>query len=134
MRKEIILMGMLYRHYNGDVYRAIMPVRNEANNQTMWVYQNIETGERWVRPESEFAAKFQPHLPFGTKLKGDDKEFVVIYVGEDYYCLYCNETTEELRLKFLDVKRYYLLNHVVVQMETLDGNTMHQFVLNLKDL
>lgn len=45
MRKEIILMGMLYRHYNGDVYRAIMPVRNEADNQTMWVYKNVETGE-----------------------------------------------------------------------------------------
>lgn len=55
-----ILPNMTYRHYSGSIYHAIMPVRNEANNQAMWVYQNVETGERWVRPESEFAAKFQP--------------------------------------------------------------------------
>ena len=41
-----ILPNMTYRHYSGGIYHAVMPVRNEANNQAMWVYQNVETGER----------------------------------------------------------------------------------------
>lgn len=129
-----IFPNMTYRHYSGGIYRAIMPVRNEANNQAMWVYQNVETGERWVRPESEFAAKFQPHLPFGTKLLANYTDFVVIRTGVDYYVIYCDDTENKLELKLLDVKKYIVHNHVVVQMATFDNATMYQFVLNLEDL
>ena len=87
-----------------------------------------------MRPESEFAAKFQPYLPFGTKLLGIDTDFVVIRTGVDYYVIYCDDTENELELKLLDVKKYIVHNHVVVQMATFDNATMYQFVLNLKDL
>lgn len=129
-----IFPNMTYRHYSGGIYRAIMPVRNEANNQAMWVYQNVETGERWVRPESEFAAKFQPYLPFNTKLLAIVNDFVVIGVGADSYTIYCDDTENKLELKLLDVKKYIVHNHVVVQMATFDNATMYQFVLDLKDL
>lgn len=129
-----ILPNMTYRHYSGGIYRAIMPVRNEANNQAMWVYQNVETGERWVRPESEFAAKFQPYLPFNTKLLAIVNDFVVIGVGADSYTIYCDDTENKLELKLLDVKKYIVHNHVVVQMVTPDNATMYKFVLDLKDL
>lgn len=129
-----IFPNMTYRHYSGGIYRAVIPVRNEANNQAMWVYQNVETGERWVRPESEFAAKFQPHLLSGTKLLANYMDFVVIRTDVDYYVIYCNDTENELELKLLDVKNYIVHNHVVVQMATFDNATMYKFVLNLKDL
>lgn len=129
-----IFPNMTYRYYSGGIYRAIMPVRNEASNQAMWIYKNVETGERRACPESEFAAKFQPYLPFGTKLLANDTDFVVIRAGVDYYVIYCDDTENELELKLLDVKKYIVHNHVVVQMATFDNATMYQFVLNLKDL
>lgn len=129
-----IFPNMTYRHYSGGIYRAIMPVRNEASNQAMWIYQNVETGERRACPESEFAAKFQPHLPFGTKLIANDMDFVVIRVDVDNYTIYCDDTADKLELKLVDVKKYITHNYVVVQMVMSDNKTMYQFVLNLEDL
>lgn len=123
---------MIYRHYKGNIYKTIRPVRNEADGKTWWTYQDLQSNEVWVRPETEFEQKFNYYLPFGTLLQGDDKEFVVTHVGVDYYCLYCDDTAEELELKLLDVKRYYLLNHVVIQMDDPVNKIMYQFVLHLK--
>lgn len=130
-----IFPNALYQHYKGGLYQAIMPVINEADKRAMWVYRNKETGEHFVRPEIEFEKKFQFYIPFGTKLKGKELDFVVIHVGNDYYTLFCDSTKEELELKLMSVKSYLVCNHVVLQMKNSRRNCdFYQFVLNLKDL
>lgn len=45
----------IYRHKKtGGIYGVVCNATRESDGELMVVYRNIETGERWIRPASEF--------------------------------------------------------------------------------
>jgi hypothetical protein len=45
---------MKFKHYKGGEYELMMRAKHETTKEEHTVYRNIETGEVWVRPSSEF--------------------------------------------------------------------------------
>ena len=45
----------VYRHRKtGGIYGVVCNATRESDGELLVVYRNVETGERWVRPASEF--------------------------------------------------------------------------------
>lgn len=45
-----IVIGKLYRHYKGNIYKVIGIAKHSETLEDMVVYQSYENGEMWVRP------------------------------------------------------------------------------------
>lgn len=55
----------IYRHdKTGDYYRFLNYALMESDKEEVVVYQNVETQSIWVRPFTEFKAKFSPVLNY----------------------------------------------------------------------
>ncbi|MCC8074104.1 MAG: DUF1653 domain-containing protein [Clostridiales bacterium] len=49
-----VCKGDIYRHFKGNVYRVTAIAKDCENLQDIVVYENIEKGDTWVRPLSNF--------------------------------------------------------------------------------
>lgn len=49
---QIIEVGKTYKHYKGNLYKIIALGKHSETEEEMIVYQNIEKGDIWVRPQS----------------------------------------------------------------------------------
>lgn len=47
-----ILVGKIYKHYKGNLYKIIALAKHSETLEDMIVYQSVKTGEIWVRPQS----------------------------------------------------------------------------------
>ena len=47
-----ITVGKIYKHYKGNLYKIIALAKHSESGEDMIVYQNIEKGDIWVRPQS----------------------------------------------------------------------------------
>lgn len=45
-----IIIGKLYRHYKGNVYRVIALAKHSETGEDMVVYRSVKNGDVWVRP------------------------------------------------------------------------------------
>jgi len=52
MRK--ILVGSIYHHFKGHDYKVISIAMHSETEEKMIVYENLETGQIWVRPYEMF--------------------------------------------------------------------------------
>ena len=46
-----IIVGKKYKHYKGNVYKILALAKHSETVEDMIVYQSVETGDVWVRPE-----------------------------------------------------------------------------------
>ena len=46
-----IFIGKTYRHYKGNLYRIVALAKHSETLEDMVVYQSIENGMVWVRPQ-----------------------------------------------------------------------------------
>lgn len=49
-----VLIGRSYRHYKGNWYRVLLTACDSETLEETVVYENIRTGETWVRPKKMF--------------------------------------------------------------------------------
>ena len=52
MRK--ILVGGIYHHFKGHDYKVINIALHSETEEKMVIYENLETGQIWVRPYEMF--------------------------------------------------------------------------------
>ncbi len=52
-----IIIGKLYRHYKGNVYRVIALAKHSETGEDMVVYRSVKNGDVWVRPRSMWNEK-----------------------------------------------------------------------------
>ncbi len=46
------MIGKLFKHFKGNIYKVIAIAKNSETLEDMVVYQSVETGDIWVRPMS----------------------------------------------------------------------------------
>lgn len=51
-----VVVGGLYKHFKGHIYKVITIAKDSEDLKTMVVYENIDTHEVWVRPLLEFTS------------------------------------------------------------------------------
>ena len=51
-----VVVGGIYKHFKGHTYKVLTLAKNSETLEDEVVYQNIETGEVWVRPLLEFVS------------------------------------------------------------------------------
>lgn len=66
------MMGDLYRHFKGGVYKVICEAKHSETGEEMVVYRNTESGETWARPKEMFYGK-----------RGNVQRFTKIEEAED---------------------------------------------------
>ena len=47
-----IIVGKIYKHYKGNIYRIIAIGKNSENLEEMIVYESTKDGQIWIRPKS----------------------------------------------------------------------------------
>lgn len=47
-----IIIGRIYRHFKGNLYKVIGFAKHSETLEEMVVYQPLKTGDNWVRPLS----------------------------------------------------------------------------------
>ena len=47
---ENILLGKIYRHFKGNLYKPICFARHSETCEEMIVYESLKNSEIWVRP------------------------------------------------------------------------------------
>ena len=47
-----IIVGKLYKHYKGNIYKIIAIGKNSENLEEMIVYESTKDGQIWIRPKS----------------------------------------------------------------------------------
>ena len=46
-----IIIGKIYKHYKGNIYKIIALAKHSETCEDMVVYQSVKNGEVWVRPK-----------------------------------------------------------------------------------
>ena len=54
MLEREIKIGGIYKHFKGHIYKVIGIAKDSEDLSEKVVYQNIETGELWLRSEKDF--------------------------------------------------------------------------------
>ena len=52
-----IVVGGLYKHFKGHIYKVLMLAKDSEDLSMKVVYQNIENNDIWVRPLDEFLSR-----------------------------------------------------------------------------
>ncbi len=47
-----IIVGKIYKHYKGNIYKIIAIGKNSENLEEMIVYESTKDGQIWIRPKS----------------------------------------------------------------------------------
>ena len=47
-----IIIGRIYRHFKGNLYKVIGFAKHSETLEDMVIYQPLKTGDNWVRPLS----------------------------------------------------------------------------------
>ena len=47
-----IIVGKIYKHYKGNIYKIIAIGKNYENLEEMIVYESTKDGQIWIRPKS----------------------------------------------------------------------------------
>ena len=47
-----IIVGKIYKHYKGNLYKIVALARHSETEEEMIVYESLEKGLLWVRPLS----------------------------------------------------------------------------------
>ncbi len=47
-----IIVGKIYKHYKGNIYKIIAIGKNSENLEEMIVYKSTKDGQIWIRPKS----------------------------------------------------------------------------------
>jgi len=47
-----IIIGKIYRHFKGNLYKVIGFAKHSETLEDMVIYQPLKTGDNWVRPLS----------------------------------------------------------------------------------
>ena len=47
-----IIVGKIYKHYKGNIYKIIAIGKNPENLEEMIVYESTKDGQIWIRPKS----------------------------------------------------------------------------------
>ena len=51
-----VVVGGLYKHFKGHIYKVLMLAKDSEDLSMKVVYQNVETSEVWVRPLISFVS------------------------------------------------------------------------------
>ena len=47
---QAIIVGKIYKHYKGNLYKIITLANHSETLEDMIVYKSVDTGKVWVRP------------------------------------------------------------------------------------
>lgn len=52
-----VVVGKKYKHFKGHIYEVVALAKDSEDLSLKVVYKNIDNGDFWVRPLSEFISK-----------------------------------------------------------------------------
>ena len=51
-----VMEGKKYKHFKGHIYKVLKIAKDSEDLKPLVVYENVQNGEVWVRPLSEFVS------------------------------------------------------------------------------
>lgn len=121
LKEEELVVGKLYRHYKGGVYRLVGAGYHTETEEELIAYQSELDGRLWFRPKKEFCdGRFVRYYP------KTEASFMLVTIKKDDFLLrgtyneiikFCLRETGKARMHFASAREWLEENAFSIDLD-----------------